>query len=132
MEIKDDLLCVVTTNKAYENACTVDLSRTTITIINVFSESIDFYSTVSIELKYVSNPLNNKDQGLGFSIFTYTDEFQTYQIDFLPNTKMVPTLKCTYPCRECQESDKSNCASCWTEAWADYKYFFLDPVSNTG
>ena len=44
------------------DACTVDMSGETITIVNVFSsETSDFYSEVEIELKYVTNPLENRE-----------------------------------------------------------------------
>jgi|Transcript_13465 proprotein convertase subtilisin/kexin type 5 len=45
---------------------------------------------------------------------------------------MVPTLKCVYPCRECPESDRANCLSCWTEAFSDYKYFFYNEDTGKG
>ena len=127
MQVYDTLECIVRTNREWIGKCSVNLDETTITIVDVFSsETANFYSSVTIELRDVTNPLHNKDQGLGFSIFTYTDSQQTYRIDYLPNNKMVPILKCTYPCRECLENDKENCQSCWTESFSDYKYFFFN------
>ena len=62
VEVTPELTCTVTTNRAYLDACTVDMSGETITIVNVFSsETSDFYSEVEIELKYVTNPLENRE-----------------------------------------------------------------------
>jgi len=101
---------VVRTNKEWDNKCTVDVSQQTITIRDVFSsESGPFYSSVTIMLTNVTNPLHNKDKGLGFSIFTYADNAQTWRMDYLPNDKLIPTLKCIYPCRTCNEGQRDYC-----------------------
>jgi len=117
--------CIVRTNKEWANSCTIDTQKQTITIVNVFSEeSSNFSSSVFIVLTNVVNPLNNKDKGLGFTITTYSDPSTTYRIDTLGNDKMIPTLKCIYPCRTCNENNRDYCQSCWTEAFSDFKYFF--------
>jgi len=74
VSIEPDVICTVTTNRVWTGKCNVDMSRSTLTITDVFSsETTDFYSPVEVELNTVTNPLNNKEDGLGFSIFTYTD-----------------------------------------------------------
>ena len=35
----------------------------------------------------------------------------------------MPTLQCKYPCKNCIESDKTNCLSCWIQDFSDRKYF---------
>lgn len=49
-------------------------------------------------------------------------------MDLLQNDKLIPTLKCIYPCRTCNEGQRDYCQSCWTESFSDYKYFFESPV----
>ena len=91
---------------------------------------MQFFSSITIELRYVTNPLQNKDTINGFQIFTFADRQQKYRIDWLLDGYLVPKLKCIYPCSECPESDRTNCLSCWTDSWSNYKYFFYnDPIA---
>ena len=108
-----------------ENMCVIDLNAQTINILNVFAGQTGVYSSsIVIILENVVNPQHNKEKVLGFTIFTYADGFQQWQIDILPNNVIVPTLKCAYPCRTCLESDSGNCRSCWTDDFSDMRYFY--------
>lgn len=52
----------------------MNTQQQTITIVDVFSTmSGPYFSSVTIVLTNVTNPLHNKDKGLGFTIFTYAD-----------------------------------------------------------
>ena len=66
-------------------------------------------------------------------IRTYTDATLAYQIDYLPDGILVPSLYCAYPCRTCQESNGGDCDACYIDSvvidgrvtWEpDFRYFF--------
>ena len=62
VQVEDDVNCIVTTNAAVNLPCTVDQSQRLIIIENVVQSTlIPFYAAVTIELKFVTNPLNNKE-----------------------------------------------------------------------
>ena len=133
VQIKNDLECSVRTNREYSGVCTVDENSRTITILDVFSsENMQFFSSITIELRSVTNPLQNKDKINGFQIFTFADRQQKYRIDWLTIDVLVPKLKCIYPCSECPESDRTNCLSCWTDSWSNYWYFFYNDQTARG
>ena len=75
MQVPDDTECQIVTNRAWQGNCIINQDEGTITFTNVFSEvtSTGFRNVVTIELKGVINPLNNKEKGVGFGIITYAD-----------------------------------------------------------
>ena len=126
IEVPDSVTCTVVTNRAYEKVCNISQSEYTITISNVFSESVAYLSEVTITLVGVINPVTNKEKGRGFTIQTYTDINLNYRIDYLPSQYLVPTLDCDYPCRTCLATERDWCESCWTQDWSEKKYFYRD------
>ena len=118
------------TNRLYSNTasktyCVIDDSGT-IAITGVFADQATFEGNIQVDLVGVKNPRDNKTLGQGFVIHTYADSTQTFRIDTLPSNVLVPTLECAHPCATCLENDRAFCTSCWTESWAERKYFYKD------
>ena len=84
VQVPDTVKCTVTTNRVWEEKCTIDTDKQIITIVDVFSESTAFQTKVTILMEGVINPKNNKEKGSGFLLTTYTDERQIYRIDKIP------------------------------------------------
>lgn len=107
--------CIVVTNKALNNTCTIDETARTILIKGAFgdADSEGYSSNVTIYLNDVRNPETNKDEKNGFGIRTYLDDSLRYNIDKLSNDVLVPALDCTFPCRTCSKDDPNVCTSCW-------------------
>lgn len=72
--VPDNVRCIVTTNKQWEEKCTIDKEKQIIYIKDVFSDQTTFTTKVTILLEGVVNPKNNKEKGSGFLLTTYTDE----------------------------------------------------------
>lgn len=78
--ITSSVKCTVTTTQRFVSNCEISVSKRTITITEVF-EKTDYYSqSIAIELYPVINPKDNRLVN-GFTIKTYDDANQKYQID---------------------------------------------------
>lgn len=106
--------CQVTTNTKQSNLCTIDPTKSTITIQNAFTSSTSGYAgVVIIELYPVQNPIDNQNLN-GFTIATYNDPSFVYKIDVLGPNILTPNTSCQFPCNTCLGSDPYYCLSCWT------------------
>lgn len=74
---------------------------------------------ISIQLKNVQNPPNNKNIGT-FTIKTYADQARVYVID--ETDKLKPIIQCDFPCKTCSKTDRGVCNSCWQDLPTDQQY----------
>ena len=115
----DATACQVKTFQIFSTGCTVDSVNRIISIVGVFPTDGTFYSAdIIITLQGVRNPLNNKNLG-SFTIKTFADAAQQYNVDQLDDQKLFPRILCDYPCATCDDTDRAYCLSCWEDEPGD-------------
>lgn len=126
----DATQCRVKTFQTFSTGCTVDSTNRIITIVGVFPTDGSFYSDkIVLTLINVRNPVNNKNLG-SFTIKTFGDVQQQYNVDQLDDQKLFPRILCDYPCATCDDTDRSWCLSCWMDEPGDPMY--LMSYGNSG
>lgn len=94
VSINSTASCQVTTNTKQSNLCTIDTTRSTVTIKNAFTPFTSGYTgSVLIELYPVQNPIENQAVN-GFQIATFNDAALSQKIDVLGPNILKPNTSC--------------------------------------